>query len=52
MKSLEVPSYNLAHALRDLVLTSWDVKLAPLEDKRTKLAPKRALASVDAIQTS
>jgi hypothetical protein len=36
MKSLEVPSYNLAHALRDLVLTSWDVKLAPLEDKRPR----------------
>jgi hypothetical protein len=34
MKSLEVPSYNLAHALRDLVLASWNVDLPPLQNKR------------------
>jgi hypothetical protein len=34
MRALEVPSYNLAHALRDLVLTSWNVNLPPLQNKR------------------
>ena len=34
MTSLRVPSYNLAHAVRDLVLKSWDVRLPPLQDKR------------------
>jgi len=34
MSSLQVPSYNLAHAVRDLVLNSWNVKLPPLQGKR------------------
>jgi hypothetical protein len=34
MSSLGVPSYNLAHALRDLVLASWKVDLAPLQGRR------------------
>jgi hypothetical protein len=34
MKSLQIPSYNLAHAVRDLVLNSWNVSLPPLQDKR------------------
>jgi hypothetical protein len=36
MKSLEGPSYNLAHALRDLVLASWNVSLPPLQNRRTE----------------
>ena len=28
-----MPSYHLAHAVRDLVLTSWGVDLPPLQDK-------------------
>jgi hypothetical protein len=34
MSSLQVPSYNLAHAVRDLVLDSWNVKLPPLQGQR------------------
>jgi hypothetical protein len=34
MTSLGVPSYKLAHALRDLVLVSWNVDLPPLQGKR------------------
>jgi hypothetical protein len=40
MTSLEVPSYNLAHALRDLVLISWDVKLLPLQNARIAASAK------------
>jgi hypothetical protein len=36
MKSLEVPSYNLAHAVRGLVLESWNVSLPPLQGKQQK----------------
>jgi hypothetical protein len=45
MKSLEVPSYHLAHAVRELVLASWNVDLPPLQDRRiaeratTSIAP-------------
>src|SRR5262249_7105146 len=34
MSSLGVPSYKLAHAVRDLVLNSWNVDLPPLQGKR------------------
>jgi hypothetical protein len=34
MASLQVPSYELAHALRDLVLDSWNVHLPPLQGTR------------------
>jgi hypothetical protein len=36
MVSLGVPSYRLAHAVRNLVLTSWDVSLPALQDSRQK----------------
>ena len=32
----EVPSYQLAHAVRDLLLKSWNIDLPPLKDKRTQ----------------
>jgi hypothetical protein len=38
VKSLGVPSYELAHAVRDLVLTSWKVDLPPLKGKRWEQA--------------
>jgi hypothetical protein len=34
MTSLGVPSYRLAHAVRDLVLASWNVDLPPLRGRR------------------
>jgi hypothetical protein len=34
MASLQNPSYDLAHAFRRLILTSWNIDLPPLEDKR------------------
>jgi hypothetical protein len=34
MRSLQVPAYKLAHIIRDLVLESWNVHLAPLEGTR------------------
>jgi hypothetical protein len=34
MTSLGAPSYQLAHAVRDLVLASWNVDLPPLQGKR------------------
>jgi hypothetical protein len=34
--SLGVPSYKLAHAVRDLVLASWNVDLPPLQGKRER----------------
>jgi hypothetical protein len=40
MTSLEVPSYDLAHALRDLVLSSWNVNLPPLQNARIAASPK------------
>src|SRR5882724_457077 len=33
MNSLGVPSYKLAHAVRDLVSASWNVNLLPLQGK-------------------
>jgi hypothetical protein len=33
MKSLEIPSYQLAHAVRHLVLDSWNVKILPLHGR-------------------
>jgi hypothetical protein len=36
VKSLGGPSYRLAHALRDLVLASWQVDLAPLEGRKVQ----------------
>jgi hypothetical protein len=33
MKALELPSYDLAHAARRLILKSWNVRLPPLEGK-------------------
>jgi hypothetical protein len=38
MKSLEVPSYELAHAVRGLVLPKWNVRLRPLQGLRRKQA--------------
>ena len=38
MTSLGVPSYRLAHAVRDLVLASWNVDLPPLQGKREEQA--------------
>ena len=38
MSSLGVPSYKLAHAVRDLVLASWNVDLPPLQGKRQEQA--------------
>ena len=34
MTSLQAPSYELAHVMRDLVLESWNVHLAPLQGER------------------
>ncbi|MFY9626430.1 MAG: hypothetical protein WAL40_07560 [Rhodoplanes sp.] len=34
MHSLGVPSYQLAHAVRQLVLASWNVDLPPLHEQR------------------
>ncbi len=34
MKSLGPPSYELAHAVRDLLLASWNVNLPPLKELR------------------
>jgi hypothetical protein len=34
MTSLQGPSHNLALAVRDLVLESWNVSLPPLQNKR------------------
>jgi hypothetical protein len=34
MTRLRVPSYNLAHAVRRLVLDSWNVSLPPLQQTR------------------
>jgi len=34
MTALGVPSYRLVHAVRDLVLTSWNVDLPPLQGQR------------------
>lgn len=39
MKTLGEPSYRLAHAVRDLVLKSWNVDLPPLQEKRREQAP-------------
>jgi hypothetical protein len=36
MDSLGKPSYRLAHAVRDLLLNSWNVKLPPLQGKRNE----------------
>jgi hypothetical protein len=36
MTKLQNPSYDLAHSIRRLLLSSWNIKLPPLEDKRTK----------------
>jgi len=36
MKSLQRSSYDLAHAIRRLLLNSWNINLPPLEEKRTK----------------
>jgi hypothetical protein len=38
MRSIEVPSYKLAHAVRDLVLASWNVYLPPLQGTRQEQA--------------
>jgi len=38
MKSLGVPSYELAHAVRQLVSASWKVYLPPLQEKRQEEA--------------
>jgi hypothetical protein len=35
MKELGEPSYELAHAIRNLVLTSWQVDLPPLQQERS-----------------
>jgi hypothetical protein len=35
MKELNQPSYELAHAIRNLVLTSWKVDLPPLQRERS-----------------
>jgi hypothetical protein len=35
-ESLQDPSYELAHAIRRLLLKSWNINLPPLDDKRTK----------------
>lgn len=34
MQKLGVPSYKLAHAVRDLVLKSWNIDLPPLQGQR------------------
>ena len=36
MRELEGASYNLAHAVRDLVLTSWKVDLPSLQGQRQR----------------
>jgi hypothetical protein len=36
MTALQVPSYELAHTTRDLILKSWGVHLASLENLRVK----------------
>jgi hypothetical protein len=36
MISLQDQSYELAHAIRRLLLKSWNIDLPPLRDKRTK----------------
>jgi hypothetical protein len=36
MTSLHNRSYDLAHAIRRLLLKSWNIDLPPLQDKRTK----------------
>jgi hypothetical protein len=36
LTSLGEPSYRLAHTVRDLVLTSWQVDLSPLEGRRVE----------------
>jgi hypothetical protein len=34
MTTLQIPSYELAHVMRDLVLESWNVHLTPLRGQR------------------
>jgi hypothetical protein len=36
MTALQIPSYELAHAARELILKSWHVHLSPLDDLRKK----------------
>jgi hypothetical protein len=36
LKSLQDRSYGLAHAIRHLLLKSWNIDLPDLQDKRTK----------------
>ena len=36
IEALQVPSLNLAHAARNLILSSWNVKLAPLQGEKAK----------------
>jgi hypothetical protein len=36
MKSLQIPSYDLAHSIRHLLLASWKIDLPELENKRMK----------------
>jgi hypothetical protein len=38
MTSLQGPSYELAHIIRDLVLENWNVHLAPLQGERQRSA--------------
>jgi hypothetical protein len=44
MEFLQVPSYRLAHAVRELVLSSWQISLPPLDENRHVVSISWAVA--------